>query len=304
MMMRSVWCAAMAFVAVGCTPPLEKVNKVMSASVEQCKKSPGPFAEVTLGMSGEKATVLRAACDLPITDVALVDEIHAVGKTGPYSWRIKLEDGSEVWKLMGVDWEELERAKSVREAKEPTTESLVQTETSLAAAQVAVPESKWIQLERLDNLLTLRARQRKAEEEPGIGDAAKAVLDETVAWGKEKDKQDVVADAQLRVIRSLKRYRGQQADAIDGLGQQDDWLIKAIDLAKKDKIKEDVDKYTKELEERVAKRPAEEARLKERVAALDKLLCEQIAQLNMGAIKDEELRKSAQAAQSSTKCLP
>lgn len=312
-------CAALVgMLFVGCTPPLEKVQKTMAASVEECKtaKGDGPFVEVSLFGKDNKVKLLREACNLPITEVGLVDEIHAGGKTGPYSWRIKLDDESEVWVLVGVDWELIEDIRQLQEIKDPTLESMIAADGQLKEAQELVPKSEWLRLVRLDNALKVRAKQRKMEDDPGIGEQADAIYKDVLAWAKAEDKPQVGAEAQLKVIRSLKRYQGQMQDALDGLGQQDDWLIKAIDLAKKEraaakkaknkeeeqKQAEDEKKYADELAERQAKRPAEEARLKGRVEALNKLVCEQVAQLNVGAITDEELKKSAEAAKA-TKCM-
>lgn len=313
-------CAALVagLLAAGCTPPLEKVQKTMAASVEECRtaKGEGPFVEVSLFGKDNKVKLLREACNLPITDVVLVDEIHAGGKTGPYNWRIKLDDESDVWVLVGVDWELIEDIREMESIKDPTLESLIKNDGQLKEAQELVPKSEWLRLVRLDNALKIRAKQRKMEDDPGIGEHASAIYKEVLEWAKAEGKPQVAAEAQLKVIRSLKRYQGQMQDALDGLGQQDDWLIKAIDLAKKEraaakkaKNKEEEQKqaeyekkYTEELSERRAKRPAEEARLKGRVEALNKLVCEQVAQLNVGVITDEELKKSAEAAKA-TKCM-
>lgn len=289
--------------SAGCTPPQEKVQKVVNATVELCKKGQPPFVEIDLMAKDRKASVLREACDQAAGEVAFLDEFTATASVGPYKLNIALEEESHVWMLRSMEWDVMERVRSARKDKEKTAASLEATDKDLSALIQAVPESAWPRLERLDNALELRKKQRKVDEEPGVGPLVEQVLGETVAWSKEGERAEVGAKAQLKVLDSLKKYHSDTEGELGALGSSDDVLIKSIDLAKKEKNKEDQANYEQELAERLAKRPAVEARLKTRLDALSKHLCTYVPQLNASLLKDEKERAGAQELVGSIKCL-
>jgi len=292
----------MAFALAGCTSDEVKVQRVIKRGIDECKKSKDTFAEVTL-FDG-KAEVLRVACERPLENVKLVDEFHAKGETGPYTWLVGQDDETDIWVLSGVEWETMRKARRAVRAKDPSEDVMARAKDLLTEAQAKVPESSWIRLKRLDNALEMRSHERAHADDPtSLGDA-QTVYADVLAWANDKKRTDVAGRARLAVVQYYRDYENKLRSARDNIGGDDEWIQSLIDQARKDGNDADLAKYTKELEEARAKRPAQIAALKKKVHATHVRLCKEVGGLDPDGIQDADAKQMASSLKGAIDCSP
>lgn len=282
----------------GCqTSDEEKIKRVVEGHLTKCKAAEGTFYNVEI--DDKKSPILRSVCELPVENITLPDEFHAIAKTGPYDWLLRISNETGVWVLTGVDYEPVSDALNAINVQSPDEESMKEAVDALTKAMEGLPDSQWVRVTRVEQALKLRDRQRgKDKVDPaGLGDA-KEIYETDLAWAKSKSP-DAQAKIMLAYIDAYKKYLTKLQDAADGLGSQDEWLESAIRQAQKDKDTKTVETYTADLEKARAERPAERKILVERQGLAFDAMCAAIAQLP--DVSDAELAKSVAAAKA-TNC--
>jgi len=301
--MKRIYAGLLALlVAAGCTSDEEKVARVIDQALVDCKKSEDEFAKITV--VGGQDEVLKVACEKDVTDLELIDEYHASAKVGPYDWLVGVDSETGVWVLTQVDWEPIGDARRQLAEESPPKDARARAESSLATAQEALPDSAWIRRTRLDNLLDTRATDRGKSENPTeLGEAAQKVLDDAITWARENNRPDIAAELRAMVVDYYKDYASKLEMAFENIGGQDEWLQNLINQAQKDGNTEDAAKYRKTLEESLAGREAEIARMNGLIADSRKNACKYLSELDPagleGAIRDRVI-----ALKDATDCSP
>ena len=253
-----------------CTPPEEKVNKLISNALTACQAQAEPFYEVDV--IGGKDKILKDVCGMPVENLEIIEVYTAKATVGPYSITAGIDDTTGVWVLSGVKWNDLDKA--IRNTGKDS--EIGAREQGLAlweATQASVPDSRWIRYERFKNALELRKKTRGKDKNPiGLG-PAQPVFDEMVKWAAEKDP-----DFEQTLRAEVVAYHAAQAEklelSLENIGGQDEWLESLIKQARKDRNKEDETKYQKELDDSLAGRDAQIDEVNARVTAARKLACE------------------------------
>ncbi len=291
---------ALGFVA-GCTPDEEKVQRVIERGLQECKEAEGPFAEVTV--VGDKDEVLKAACEKEIKDLKMIDEYHASAKVGPYDWTIGVDSETGVWTLTQVDWETLGEARRSIRGEDPPKDARVRAEKAFAKAQQEMPESEWIRKARIENLLELRTVQRGKSDDPvSLGDAG-PVLQESINWAEQNDNAAFAAELRMMLVDYYQDYASKLQMAFDNIGSSDEHLEALINQARKDGNQEDLEKYTKTLEEARAGRDEEYAEMEALIAGAKKNACQYLSKLSPIAL-DADLAKRASEMKAGVDCSP
>jgi hypothetical protein len=291
---------ALGFV-VGCTPDEEKVQRVIERGLKECKEAEGPFAEITV-VEG-KDEMLKIACEKEISDLQLVDEYHATAKVGPYDWLIGIDSSTGVWTLTQVDWETLGEARRSIRGEDPPKDARVRAEKAFAKVQEEMPESEWIRKARIENLLAMRKVQRGKSEDPtALGDAG-PILQESINWAEQNEKPALAAELRMMVIDYYQDYASKLQMAYDNIGSSDEHLEALIHQAEKDGNKEDLEKYTKTLEEARAGRDDEYAKMDALIAGAQKKACQYLAKLSPVALEGD-LATRASGMKEATDCSP
>lgn len=291
---------------IGCKSEEEKARSALEEAVEKCRNAEGdgPWHEVEV-VGGETEEILALTCQEEITDFELLDEFEAVARTGPTEWRVGRDSETRVWVPMSAEWRDLSDALSAVDQEDDSIESLEYAEERLAKAQDTVPESAFIRLTRLENLLDLRAKKRKNDkDEPWkLGDNARTYYEKTLAWAEKNDRLDVGVEARYMVVENLEDYLDYLEQAMDSLGSQDEWLEKSIKASEDQGDEEAAEETRKELEQRRADRPRKRETLEERIAATKAFLCEQLSQLSPAGVSDPDLKKMVISKKDSIDCM-
>ena len=291
---------------IGCKSEKEKARGALEEAVKECRnaEADGPFYEVEV-VGEEHDEILKLTCDEEITDFEMLDQFEAVAKTGPTEWRVGKDSETTVWVPMSAQWRGLDDALGAIEESDPSKESLEYAEEKLAEAQDTVPESAFIRLRRLENLLDLRAATRsKDKTEPwNLGEQAQAHFDETVSWAEENERLDVAVEARYMVVQNVNDYLDYLDQALASLGSQDEWLEKSIKASKKEGDEEAAEETRKELEKMRADRPRKRKKLEDRKSATKAYLCEHIAKLSPSGVSDSQLKKMVISTKESIDCM-
>ncbi len=291
---------------LGCTSEKEKARKALEEAVEKCREADvdGPFYELEV-VGGETEEVLAATCDEEITDFEMLDQFEARAMTGPTEWRVAKDSETTVWVPMSAEWRDLKDAMSSIKEEDSSKSSLEYAENLLAKAQETVPESSFIRLRRMQNLLDLRKElRREAKEQPWtLGDAAQSHFEETIEWAKENDRLDVAVEARLMVVQNIEKYLDYLDQAIGSLGSQDEWLEKSIEASEKQGDKEAAEATREELEKMREDRPRKREKLETRKAKTKAFLCEHIAKLSPSGVSDGQLKKRVISTKETIDCM-
>ncbi|MGM0556807.1 MAG: hypothetical protein ACQEVA_10555 [Myxococcota bacterium] len=291
---------------LGCTSEKEKARKALEEAVQKCREAEvdGPYYEVDV-VGGETDEVLALTCDEEITDFEMLDEFEARAMTGPTEWRVARDSETTVWVPMSAEWRDLKDALSSINESDPSQESLEYAENLLGEAQKTVPESSFIRLKRMENLLDLRAAERRdVKEEPWkLGDAAQSHFEETVSWARENDQLDLAVEARLMVVRNAQDYLDYLDQALDSLGSQDEWLEKSIKASEKQGDEEAAEATREELEQMREDRPRKREMIEGRKEATKAFLCEHVSKLSPAGVSDPQLKKMVISTKESIDCM-
>lgn len=290
-------------IATGCTSDEEKMKTVLAPRLAKCIGAEGTFADLPDATGGNKK-VFVAGCKEELTGVKRVDEFKGEAKTGPYTWHFGVDDLG-TWMVTDITWKTFEDGRKAIEAVDPSEEEYARGLDLLTKAHEEWPKSPWIAIKRVETALKLRKKRGPGDESPLlVGKQVEAILADTVNWGKSNGNEAVAKTAEALVASYYEKQRRLHVDALKDFGSSDDWLINSIALAEREKNKEDVEKYKKELEERKAERPVKikEARQKVFEVTLETCKHYQAAQeitaedlLDEGLPKASELLEGIQA---------
>lgn len=311
-MNKTVWkfswpqvCLTLACVLVttGCMSQEDRVRQVVERGVERCRSAEGDFFDVTL-FDGTKKTVLREACLEELAKPELRTEWTATVNTGPILWLAAIDKGTSAWVLTDAQWEDLDRARRLRSDRDAPADVLARAENYLKGAQEAFPSSHWIRLERMQNILELRAKSRAADDpEPEtIGAAAQSYYEELLAYAREQGHGELAAGARVMVIEHLQTYRRRQQAGLDSIGSQDEWLEKSIQEAIKEGERQKAREIQQDLDARRARAVTDRVVLAERIAKVQANLCEEATALTATGVSNEELRARVVELRGSIAC--
>ena len=289
--------------AMGCTPTEEHIAKVFDKAIEECKSSDKQFAEVEI-VTGDKREVMRSVCDGTRGEVALVDEFNGEAKLGPYTLRSGLDEDTRVWVLTDFSYAPLDKSLLLLEEEDPGADTYDRLVAQLEKAQKDLPDNEWIRMTRLQALLDKRRKTRKTSDDVTIGREAQAFFDEVVKWAGEQGKPGLEQVARAKVVQHLVDYDGKMQVALDSLdGSDDDRLLKAIEVAQKEKDEKAAKDYQAELEQRKVQRVSDTKMLTERREQLKKVVCGELSKLSTAGVSDQAVSKQIAALKSSTQCI-
>lgn len=292
---------------VGCQNDEKNARAALEEAVEACRQAEvdGPYYALDV-IGEEPENVLAITCKEEITGFEMLDQFEAKAMTGPTEWRIGQDADARIWLPMSAKWRALDEAIRALDEDDPSPETRQYVEEKLASAQSVAPESSFIRIRRLENLLELRATERRktGTQEPWtLGQAAQSHLDETLSWATERDQDDVAAQARFMALETNLDYQGYLEMAIDSLGSQDEWLEKSIKASEKDEDFEAAQETRKELEQRRADRPRKRAQIEERMAANKAFMCERATQLNPSDVSETSFKKRISGLKQSLGCM-
>lgn len=291
-----------AALAVGCTPPEEKVRKVIDRALEECMGADGEFANVTVVEGTDE--VLKETCSVGMADLKLVDEYHATANVGPYTYTVGVDNETGVWVLTQVDWEALADARRALKGDSPPKDARVRAEPAFAKAQDEFPASMWIRRTRFENLLSIRKLERnKDEDRVRLGDAVDKLLAENAAWATENKKPELAFDLRMMVVDYQKDFANALENSFGNLGGADEHLEATIRQAEKDGDKEAAAEYRATLEKERAERPKKIERMQNEIVASRKAACAQLDQIDPN-VMEGDARTAATAAKGATNCAP
>lgn len=292
--------------AAGCTSAKDKATKVITEAVQDCRDAPADSPLYTVKVAGaQDDEILKLACDEPIENVEMEDNLIATAYTGPVQWEAHLNNESKVWVLTGASWSDLNRARRALEESDPSEEQLNYAVEHLERAQSALPQSPWLRLRRLEALLDLRTKERgpKTEDAETIGTKASAQYDETIAWAEENDSLDTSVEAQYLVAQHLRRYLERIAMILSSDGSSDEWLEKAAEDADKEGDSDKAEQYRQELKEAQEEREETREIFGERQVKVSDSLCEQLGKLSPAGLDDSDLQSRVVAIKEAVDCM-
>lgn len=292
--------------SAGCANHEEKATVAINEAVQSCRDASADQAFYGVErFDGGQDEILRVACLKDIANFEIENNLTASATTGPVVWNAQRSMETDAWSVKGVAWPDLERARRALNENDPTQEQLTYANTHLESAQKDVPESAWIRLTRLDTLLKLRTKTRKADtpNPTTIGDEAQKQFDETVAWAKTNDDLDTQVAAQYMVVEHLEKYMNRVEMILESDGSGDDWLIKSAEVAEKEGRTEEAEKYRQELEDTQTKRAEDQEIYGKRKVELHAALCAHVAELSPSGVTDAALAKRVSAKKSAIDCM-
>lgn len=292
MMSATALVGVMALLA-GCSSMEDRIENVVEHELDECKQADERFHEVTTH-GGESYEVLAELCHLEPSDVEMHTDWRGSIKTGPLMWTAEEDQDDSTVYLNRVAWDELDRARSAAGSDDP--EVLEEAEEHFAEAQSQYGDSGWLRLQRLDNLLDLRA-ERRSDEVGGslVGDDVDELLAELIDWADSEDEPETAVRARLQVLNHLDDYIGGQESSIDAFGAQDNRLEAAIEHADEAGDTEEMEQYEEELQERRERRPEARAELEERIRDARTEGCDHIDELEVGDVDDDQLADRVEA---------
>lgn len=284
--------------AAACTPPEEKVNKLITTAMTKCQAAEGYFYEVEV--VGGKDKVLRDVCALPIENLEIIEEYSAKATVGPYHVNAGIDSATGVWMLSGMSWQPLDKARKTT----MDDAEIGARQKGLAywdEVQKALPDSRYIREQRWKNGLELRRKTRGKDKNPlGLG-TAKAMFDEMVKWGKEKDPEFAEL-VKVDVVEYHKNQSEKLEMSLENIGSQDGHLEALVRQARKEGNSEDAEKYQKELDDSIAGRDAKIERIETRSAEAMKNACAAVKNIDTSKIKDADLKKRANGVRTGLSC--
>lgn len=291
-----------AMIGAGCMSREDRIKEVIVYEIERCKEATGDLYTVK-SHDGTEHQVLSELCHLEPSDVEMRTEFSGSLTTGPLEWIGGDDPETRAMVLTGVGWTEFDRAMRYRNQSTMRDDDYKSAEANLAAAQEVYPESAWVRLERLKNLLEWRAAQGREVEDPAsIGEDARAHFDELVSWASEAGEPEAGARARLMVVGYLNDYRDRQQRGIANLGSGDRRVEAAIAAAEEEGDREAAAAYKQELEERIERRPQAQKEMEERIFSAEVELCELRSGLSVTGIEDEGLRVQINGALRGVDC--
>lgn len=292
----------MVMMASGCMSREDRIKAVIVYEVERCREATGDLYTVK-SHDGTEHQVLAELCHLEPSEVVMKTEFSGSLTTGPLEWIGGDDPESRAMVLTGVGWTEFDRAMRYRNQGTMRDDDYRSAETNLAAAQQIYPESAWVRLERLKNLLEWRREQGTEVEDPAsIGAEAREVFDELVGWAGESGRSEAGARARLMAVRHLNEYRDRQQRGIANLGSGDRRVEAAIAAAEEEGDKEAAKAYKQELEERRERRPQAQKEMEERIFLAEVEICELRDGLSVTGVEDDGLRMQINGALRALDC--
>ena len=290
----------------GCTSQKEKATTTIKKAVEACQKddSKGAFHEVRL-FDGSTEKVLKATCDNKLGEFEMLTEFTAKANTGPTVWNASVDEEMGVWVMAGAGWPTLNKALNAIDTEDPTEESMKRAEKFFAESQQEQPQSAWVRLRRLENLLNLRTKTR-GKDTPNpvqIGPESQKYFEQTLAWAKENDHLDARVEARYLVVEHIRDHIDRIELGLSASGSQDEWFLKAAKQAEKDGEPDKAEEYRKELAEMQEKRKKDKKILGARKKKAKKYLCEHLAKLSPAGVDDTTLQQRVVAAKNAVDCM-
>ncbi|MFW5968875.1 MAG: hypothetical protein ACOCV2_15230, partial [Persicimonas sp.] len=239
----------------GCTDQEEKAREALKQAAQECRNddSDGPFVSVDVG-DDEEEEVLQRGCKEEFDGFEMTSDLSAKAETGPITWEARIEKETGTWKVYAADWPSLQRARRALDDDDLGKEEREYAELHFTKAQEETPESAWIRLNRLKNLLELRAetRDNRKGRPYDIGEKARTQLEETIEWAEENDDADTKAEALYLAVDYAEKYRDRATELRDSADRDtsslDERLEAAADEAEEEGKTEKAEEYREEIE--------------------------------------------------------
>ena len=288
--------------AMGCMSKEERIKEVIVYEIEKCKAADGEFYEVETH-DENKHRVLTELCHLEPSDVVMNNEFTGTLSTGPLQWTGGEDQETRAMVLTRVAWEDFDRALRYRGQNNLSVSDYRAAENNFELAQNAFPQSTWLRIERLQNLLDMRAEVRSEDENPAtIGEEARDYFDSVIEWATEEENRQAEVRARLAVLDHLGTYRDRQRRSLGNLGSRDSRMESVIKAAEEEGDSETAETYRAELEERRERRPAQIEEIEGRIQATELEMCELRSGLSVSGIEDNSLRSRITSALGAPDC--
>ncbi len=277
-------------IAMGCSSTEDRIENVVTHELEQCKQSDEVFHTVRT-RTGSSFEILSELCHLEPSEVEMTNEWRGTIRTGPLVWMAEDDEDERAVLLRRVAWDELERATSYSNRQNPDAEDLQKAEEHFATAQQQYGDSSWVRMQRLENLLNLRAETMSSDDDETVaGTDAEAYYDEVLQWADAGNDAETKARARLAIVDHIGDYISRQQRSIETLGARDDRLKAAAEHAEDDGDSEAAEEYRQELKKRQEARPEVRETLQKRIDRATREACGYTGGLNVDDISEDALR--------------
>lgn len=268
----------------------DRIENVITREIEECRQAEGEFYTVTMA-DDSTYEVLAETCELEPSEVEMINDWRGIIRTGPVVWTAEEDEELGAVVLERVAWDDLDGALSSTNASHADVESYETAEEHFAEAQQQYGDSVWLRLERLDNLLKLRAERRQPDEQGDLlGEQLQSYVDETLQWADERDDRDTQAKVRLAVIDHFEDYIANRDDAIDRLGSRDDHMRSRAEAVEEQGDTEEAEEIRQDLQERIERRPERREEIEGRRENARRQACEFVDALSVDGVEDGQLR--------------
>jgi hypothetical protein len=275
-----------------CADDQKLVEQKIAFELDACKQAQGDTHEVRFE-TGKPYTMLRFACDAPISDIKITDQINGEGKVGPYEFKLRKNTGDNRWHLAQVRWPDLDDARNTLSFDNISQSDYQQADAALARAEAQAPHLAEIKERRLQIAITLRDNANKQAEpipqRASLG-PAKALFDKLIADTKSNNDTILEAKLRLQVLQYLDKQRRIAEDNSTPSESAAEWeaaAIKAVqneadeakakgDTALHQKKLAEIEERKKEAADNVLKREEAAKTMTQLAAAFKAELCREI----------------------------
>ncbi|MBH23636.1 MAG: hypothetical protein CMH57_04035 [Myxococcales bacterium] len=217
----------------GCADDRSKIESKIKFELEACQKAEGSTYEIKFEV-GAPYAIETFACDVPVKEITLDNDINANAKVGPYTFNMRKDTSDGRWHVTRVTWPELDQARSIMETENKADTDITKGITLLNAVLKEAPKMEYARLSLMELHLLQRKRFNKQgetnEQRAGLG-TAQAPYDASVKAAVENGQNNLAAQLHLLVIGYLDRYRQLAEDASvvsDDNAEKERAAIKAV----------------------------------------------------------------------------
>lgn len=288
----------------GCTDQEKKAEEALQKAVNECRSDRPDGAFVEVDVHDDTQEVLQKACEKDFEGFEMTSDVSAEATTGPVTWGGRIDKSSGIWTLYSANFESLDRARNLVEEDDLSENDYERADELFAKAQEQVPESAWIRVHRLDNLLELREKTRdNGEGRPyHIGDRASDYLEETLEWTDENDDPDTAARTQQLVVDYTLDYLDMARDVRDSESSTDEWLEEAAEKAEEDGDDEEAEEYREQIELTDKRRKIKEDLYEKLTDRATAYACEKIDDISLEEVESEEIQGDVTEARNRVEC--
>lgn len=291
----------------GCTNQEEKARKALEQAAQECRNANTDDAFVGVDVGDEEdEQILQRGCKEELEGFEMTSDVSAKAETGPITWEARIDKETGSWRIYAADWSSLDSARRALEDDDLGEEEREYAELHFAKAQEQMPESAWIRLNRLENLLDLRAetRQKRKGKPYDIGEDATKHLEETVEWAEENDDPDTAAQAYYLAVDYIEQFRDFARDMRESADSEPSYerLEIAAEEAEEEGNDEEAEEYLAEIEKSEERRKENKSIYGDFAKKAEAAMCEWIEKISLEDVEGEQVQNDVTEIRNAVEC--